>query len=57
MDEGRLARTVGADDGMQLAGLDGQAHIVRDNEGAVGFPHMAEFEKGLSHDEASAAGP
>ena len=57
MDQGRLAGAVGADDGMQLAGSNGEADVVGDDEGAVGLPQVAQLEQGLSHDAASAAGP
>ena len=57
MNQGRLARAVGADDGMQLAGLNGEADVVGDDESAVSLPQVAQLEQGLSHGAASAAGP
>ena len=57
VNQGRLARAVGADDGMQLAGSNGEADVVGDDESAVSLPQVAQFEQGLSHDAASAAGP
>ena len=46
IDEGRLARAVLADDGMDLTGNERQAHILQRRDRTIGFGHIAQFHDG-----------
>ncbi len=50
LEEGRLARAVGADDADLGAVQERQGHVVEDHLVAVGLAHVAQGEDVLSHD-------
>jgi hypothetical protein len=50
VEDGRLPGAVGADDGEQLAGVDGEADVVEGGDAPEGEPDRVELEQGLRHD-------
>jgi hypothetical protein len=54
IDQGRLARAIRSNDGVQFVGPDVKRQVVGDDEGAEFLPQPFEAEHGFSHGRASA---